>query len=91
MSIMNRKEKAKTLDELVKEVIIYMAKNDANTLNEILAAANQKPHVHKYYVVDMVEDYYYSRYELRCSCGKIRFVLSEELQEMKKMELLLVK
>lgn len=83
MSVMDRKEKAKTLDELIKEAIIYMAKNDANTLNEILAAANQKPHVHKYYVVDIVDDCGYLRYELRCSCGKIRFVLSEELQEMK--------
>lgn len=83
MSIMNRKEKAKTLDELIKEAIIYMAKNDANTLNEILAAANQKPHVHKYYVVDIVEDYGYLRYELRCSCGELNFSLDEEFQMLK--------
>lgn len=83
MSTMNRKEKAKTLDKLIKEAIIYMAKNDINTLNEILAAANQKPHVHKYYVVDIVEDYGYARYELRCSCGELNFSSGKEFQMLK--------
>lgn len=83
MSIMNRKEKAKTLDELIKEAIIYMAKNDVNTLNEILAAANQKPHVHRYYVVDIVQEYGYARYELRCSCGELSFSSGNGFQVMK--------